>query len=293
MLDADVEDVAILMPDKKSPTYLPFILVGTSVLASTAALGLACASFVAFNERNEHITRILLVATIVVLTISTIFTLFTMSLPFTISREKAQRQALESERDELKKQADELRDKCHQLEAERDKLKQEVDELREKRRQLEAERDEWRSKFYTLQSEMKEQIAQKKVDKVIASIQEELLKPNPQPSPEQIKLVTTIGKKFVSPGCSSPSDIAWWGAKTTGGKDFESGGSCQICRTSVPTFNHGLQCCNRGHWACWSCMVKGIDWKKALQENPELFIEQQKEAINDNLEMDAKGTWRK
>ena len=56
MLDADVEDVAILMPDKKSPTYLPFILVGTSVLASTAALGLACASFVAFNERNEHIT---------------------------------------------------------------------------------------------------------------------------------------------------------------------------------------------------------------------------------------------
>ena len=38
-------------------------------------------------------------------------------------------------------------------------------------------------------------------------------------------------------------------------------------------------------------MIKGIDWKKALADDPELFVQQEKEIINDNLEIDATG-WR-
>eukprot|EP00947_MAST-08B_sp_MAST-8B-sp1_P002673 g2673.t1 len=140
--------------------------------------------------------------------------------------------------------------------------------------------------------EQQKKKAVKKVNKVVEDIKTELLKPDPKPSPEQVKFVTEVGKKFVSPGCSQPSNPAWWGGKG-GSPDFESGGNYQVCNSAnVATRNHGLQCCNRGHWVCWSCMISGIDWAKALRDNPELFLEQEKEVINDNLEIDASKMWR-
>jgi len=100
-----------------------------------------------------------------------------------------------------------------------------------------------------------------------------------------------IGKKFVAPECSQPGNPAWWGGRK-GQKDFEGPGNCQVCKTTrVETENHGMQCCNRGHHVCWSCLVKGINWEKAIIENPELFIQDQMAVVNDNLEIDAKG-WR-
>ena len=129
------------------------------------------------------------------------------------------------------------------------------------------------------------------VNSVVADIEEELLKPDPQPSAAQVAFVTEVGKKYVSPRCSSAGSPAWWGGQA-GAADFASGGTCQECDTNnVASRNHGLQCSNRGHWVCWACMIKGIDWKKALADDPELFVQQEKEIINDNLEIDATG-WR-
>ena len=79
--------------------------------------------------------------------------------------------------------------------------------------------------------------------------------------------MTEVGKKFVSPHCSRESSPAWWGGRA-GAADFASGGTCQECNTNnVATQSHGLQCSNRGHWVCWPCMIKGIDWKKVRLYN--------------------------
>ena len=91
------------------------------------------------------------------------------------------------------------------------------------------------------------------------------LKPNPNPSPEHVKLVSEIGTKFGSPDCSKETSPAFWGGQAGGMTTSKAAGKCQICRStvSVATRNHGLQCSNRGHWVCWGCRVKGIDWEKA------------------------------
>ena len=162
----------------------------------------------------------------------------------------------------------------------------------EERRKSEAERVRRAKAEAARVAEVKKKKAIAKVDRVVATIRAELLKPNPQPSEVQIKFITEVGKKFVSPACASQESPAWWGNKVRTNPDFEKGGACQQCeRTQVATRNHGLQCSNRGHWVCWACMVGGIDWKKALAENPELFVQEEKELINDNLEIEAKN-WR-
>ena len=123
------------------------------------------------------------------------------------------------------------------------------------------------------------------VKQIVIGLQEEMKKPNPNPSPKQVKMVTELGKKYVSPGCSKPGDPAWWGGKN-GAPDFVDAGNCQECKTArVETANHGLQCCNTGHHVCWACMVKGIKWDEAVNERPDLF------QVNDHLAIDA-GDWR-
>ena len=162
----------------------------------------------------------------------------------------------------------------------------------EERRKSEAERVRRAKAEAARVAEVEKKKAMAKVDRVVATIRAELLKPNPQPSEVQIKFITEVGKKFVSPACASQESPAWWGNKVRTNPDFEKGGTCQQCnRAEVATRNHGLQCSNRGHWVCWACMVGGIDWKKALAENPELFVQEETEVINDNLEIEAKN-WR-
>ena len=128
--------------------------------------------------------------------------------------------------------------------------------------------------------------AKQQVEIIVKHVTDVISKPNPDvndPKFQQgVKILKKVGHKYVKPHCWSESDPAIWGGRP-GQKDFRNGGTCQICGSSVVTENHGLQCCNGGHHACWHCMAKDVDWKRALAEDPSLFIQQQKSVINSNL----------
>ena len=107
----------------------------------------------------------------------------------------------------------------------------------------------------------------KKIDDTIADIKARLADTSAAPSAKQLRVVTTAGKKFVIPACDKPSLPATWGAKSGSGQnDFRAGGKCQACHAAVADAEHGLQCCNGGHWVCWTCMASGINWKEAMQD---------------------------
>lgn len=130
--------------------------------------------------------------------------------------------------------------------------------------------------------EIKEEMEQK-VEILVKEI-ETALTSGGRPKPEHVSIVTEIGSKYVSPGCSSASDPAWWGGKR-GDPNFGEPGPCQLCKKHVASEGHGLHCCNRGHWCCWSCMVKGIDWRKVMADPAQRELLRTR--INSNLQIDA------
>ena len=73
------------------------------------------------------------------------------------------------------------------------------------------------------------------------------MKPNPNPSPEHVKLVSEIGTKFVSPDCSKETSPAFWGGQA-GHDDFESGG--QMSNMPID--------CECGHPQPWPLGLLGV-----------------------------------
>ena len=133
-----------------------------------------------------------------------------------------------------------------------------------------SELDELKREVADLERQIKEASAVQKVESAIAELKTQLSAAGGTPSKAHIALVTAVGKKFVIPMCDKPSAPAFWGGNK-GQKDFRGAGKCQVCQVMVKDANYGLQCCNGGHWVCWGCMAKDIDWKKAMAEQPELF----------------------
>eukprot|EP00930_Biecheleria_cincta_P008194 TRINITY_DN10958_c0_g1_i1.p1 TRINITY_DN10958_c0_g1~~TRINITY_DN10958_c0_g1_i1.p1 ORF type:complete len:692 (+),score=131.57 TRINITY_DN10958_c0_g1_i1:29-2104(+) len=86
-----------------------------------------------------------------------------------------------------------------------------------------------------------------------------------------------VGSQYVAPGCRTEHDKAIWAS------DFQAAGSCQQCGHAVGDRFCGLQCSNRGHWVCWCCLVKDVNWE-AMRFDQKILDE-----INQNLVIPLRG----
>lgn len=159
----------------------------------------------------------------------------------------------------LKEKASELemaQEAHYQFKEERDKqvrgLEKTIFETRNRTAELELVVKELRHK---LQEERKVQQIKDRVRKTVDKVVDDISMGRPVKE-SQRNVVAEIGLKYVVPHCAASISGTHWS------NTVSAAGKCQECNNrDVSNSDEGLQCSNRGHWVCWQCLIKGVDWE--------------------------------
>ncbi|CAE8634798.1 unnamed protein product [Polarella glacialis] len=88
-------------------------------------------------------------------------------------------------------------------------------------------------------------------------VEEKLNLPSPDYHDEELLAGTELLKSlrtFVPAKCNSP-----W-------EEWREFGNCQECNKAVDRKEKGLHCQKGGHWICWGCVCRLIDWDKSSND---------------------------